>query len=826
MTKKDGPQRKIVAGMRTIGLGLPVEEVLHDLAVALEQARAAVLEAPPGAGKTTLVPLFLLEQMRQVSGKIIMLEPRRMAARAAASRMADLLGEKPGETVGYAMRFERRIGKATRIEVLTEGLFTRRLQQDPELRDVALVIFDEFHERSLDADLALTLCLDTKTAIRPDLMLLVMSATLESEALSDYLDEAPIVRSSGRSFPVETRYRPNGRETHLTDHVAMIVREALNDEHGSILAFLPGVGEIRRVAEQLTAPPGVEIFQLHGGLGRDQQLRAIAPSPEGRRKIVLTTNIAETSLTIDGVTVVVDAGLERRQVYSPRTGMSRLETVPISRASADQRRGRAGRTAPGICYRLWPEAEDRGRIPHQPPEIMEADLAPLALELVHWGVKDAGQLRWPTPPPHGAMRQAQETLRILGLFDGSGDLTDAGRRAASLPLHPRLAAMVLARPEATAVILAALMSGRDPWRHHAGCDIVHRIEEMRASPPGDILRIAKQLANHIGITDLHPVPANAGHCLAFAFPDRVAKRRHNDALRYQLANGRGACLARGDPLQGEDWLVIAEVDDRNADARIRLAAAIAGEDVEWLLADSVTTETVVEWQEREAKVVAVSRSRLGAITLREQPLKDVDPNKISSTLMDVMRKRGPNALPWTNASRQLIKRLELARRIEPELPDWSGDQIYSVIEPYLLGLRSLEEVGRLDLLAILKAALGYEQDKRLDTLAPETLQTPAGSRAKIDYLNEPPLVSGKLQAFFGLDKTPKILKGSLPLAIELLSPAGRPLQVTQDLEGFWKNGYYDVRKEMRGRYPKHPWPEDPLTAEATMKTRSHIFKTF
>ncbi|MEO1016892.1 MAG: ATP-dependent helicase HrpB [Pseudomonadota bacterium] len=799
--------------------GLPVETILPQLERALSAHGAAVLEAPPGAGKTTLVPLALLNAAWLAQTKIVMLEPRRVAARAAAWRMAELLDEPVGQTVGYAMRFERNLGPKTRIEVLTEGLFTRRLQQDPELADVGLVIFDEFHERSLDADLALTLCLDARASLRPDLRLLVMSATLPGNELAALLDNAPVVRSEGRSFPVRTFYRPNLRDIFPMAHVAAVVREALEQADGAILVFLPGVGEIRRLAGMLGPLPGVDILELHGSLDRERQLQAIAIGPAERRKIVLATNIAETSLTIEGVATVVDSGLERRVRYSPRTGMSRLVTGPISRASADQRRGRAGRTAPGICYRLWPEPEDRARVPFHPPEIMEADLAPLLLELMAWGVSDARSLNWPTPPPEGALAEARATLGRLGLLDAQGDLTDRGRRASVLPVHPRLAAMVLARPDATSLILAALLSGRDPWRDRLGSDLAARVEAYAREKPRDFSRIVRQLARAVNVKEFQPSLGTAGEALAFAFPDRLARRRGGDRQRYQLANGRGAVLAAGDVLAGADWLVIAELDDSGTDARIRLAATITGDAVLEIFADQIETQAITAWNDRTDRVEAVTRTSIGSLILRESDLETADPFAVHQALLDGLRKRGVDALPWTEAARQLRARVELARTVDKQLPEWDDDHIMGLIGPLLEGLRSLAELETIDLAEWLRSTLPFAVRRRLDSLTPAELTTPAGTRAVIDYLQDPPVLAAKLQAFFGWRTTPTILEGRLPLAIQLLSPAGRPLQVTQDLEGFWRNGYLEVRKEMRGRYPKHPWPEDPLAADATVRAK-------
>lgn len=813
--------------------GLPVEAVIPELRDALAAHKAAVLEASPGAGKTTLVPLRLLDAPWLAGRKILMLEPRRLATRAAAARMADLLGEAPGGTVGYAMRFERRIGRETRIEVVTEGLLTRRLQRDPALEDVGLVVFDEFHERSLDADLALALCLDVQASLRPDLRLLVMSATLDGAAIAAHLGGAPLVRSEGRMFPVHTEYLPGAVGDAVEIRVARAVDLALGASAGSILAFLPGVAEIRRTAALMTERlrvSGLHVHPLYGELPRAAQDAAIRPAPKGERKIVLATNVAETSLTIEGVEIVIDSGLERRPRFSPRTGMSRLVTLPISRASADQRRGRAGRLGPGLCFRLWPMEEDRGRLEHRPPEIEEADLASLVLELAAWGVADPASLRFPTRPPSGPYRQAQALLQDLEALDAAGMITPHGRAMAELPLHPRLAHMVLRGREhgmaGTAVTVAALLNGRDPDRERRDADLVRRVEAVLGASGAarEAEQVRRQLARHFGGPIGEPRLDEVGAVTALAYPDRIAQARSGAPGTFRLANGRGARVEPGDPLAREPWLAVAELDDAGSEARIRLAAPLSLPQIETLLGHRFEMREEVGFDAREGAIVARRTLRLGAIVLKEQPLATVDPELIVRGLCDAIRAAGSGVLPWTEAASQLRSRIAFLHRCDPAgWPDLGDEALLATLEewlgPFLAGYRRIAELAGLDLRQILLARLDHAQRQALDRLAPAWIDVPSGRAVAIDYIQDPPVMAVKLQEMFGLTAQPAVNAGRTPLVLQLLSPAGRPVAVTRDLAGFWMSGYSAVRKELRGRYPKHPWPEDPLTAVPTARTK-------
>jgi ATP-dependent helicase HrpB len=806
---------------------LPIEAALPALRQALIEHSSAVLEAPPGAGKTTLVPLHLLAEPWLDDRRILMLEPRRLAARAAAMRMAQLLGENVGGTVGYAMRFERRTSRSTRIEVVTEGLLTRYLQRDAALAAYGCVIFDEFHERSLDADLGLALCLDVQESLRPDLKLLVMSATLDGTAVAGVLGTAPVVRSEGRLFPVRTEHLGGDSAGPIELRIARAVDLALGASSGSILAFLPGAREIRRTASLLESrlgPAGPPAQPLYGDLSRVEQDAAIRP---GGRRIVLATNIAETSLTIEGVSVVIDGGLERRARFAPRTGMSRLVTVPISRASAEQRKGRAGRLGPGLCYRLWPIEEDRGRPAQRPAEIEEADLAPLALELAAWGVREPGALRLPTQPPAGTFAQARGLLQELGALDRNGSITAHGRAMAELPLHPRLAHMVL-RAQAhgmvgTAVAVAALLSGRDPDRDRSDSDLGRRLDLVRAGSEGaHVLRqLGRAMGSAIGASRAEEVGAVA----SLALPDRLAQSRPDRAGAFRLANGRGASLDPADPLAGEAWLAVADLEDSGAEARIRLAAALSFAQLEMLHGDRFSDDTEIRFDPREEAVIARRVIRLGALVIKEQPPLDADPASVAAVLAEAVRARGLDRLPWSDAARQLQARVALLRRADPQAwPDLSDAGLLAGLAdwlgPELFGLRRLSEVAGLDLHAILLRRLDHAQRQALERLAPAQLAVPTGRRHAVDYTADPPVLAVKLQELFGLAATPTVNGGRTPVTLRMLSPAQRPVAVTADLAGFWRTGYPAVRKELRGRYPKHPWPEDPLTVPPTHRARA------
>ena len=831
---------------------LPIEHVIPELRAALRERTSAVLQAPPGAGKTTRVPLALLDEPWLAGAKIVMLEPRRLAARAAAGFMARTRGEGVGETVGYRVRMDTRVGPRTRVEVVTEGVLARMLQSDPALEGVGLVIFDEFHERSLHADLGLALCLQSQGVLREDLRVLVMSATLDGQAVARLLGDAPLVTSEGRAFPVETRYLGRRAEVRPAAAAASATRRALDEEGGDVLVFLPGAGEIRQAEEILREgggpAGGVEIFPLHGTLPPEAQDRAIAPSPPGRRKVVLSTSIAETSLTIEGVRVVVDAGLSRVPRFSPRTGMTRLETTRVSRASADQRRGRAGRVGPGVCYRLWDEHD--ALLAHSAPEITEADLAPLALELAEWGVADPAELAWLDPPPAAAFSQARELLRELGALDGEGAITPHGRRMAGMALHPRLAHMALRAAEmghgALACELAALLSERDVLRSDAGApgdaDLRLRLEVMRDAEAGRVpafvrgmrvdregVRRALAEARHwrralrtgSGVID----PEAGGVVLALAYPDRIAQRRPGAAGRYLLRNGRGAALAHPQALGEAAYLVAAELGDAGRESRIFLAAPLNQADLEAHFGEQVETAEEVVWDADARTVRARRRERLGAIVLREAPLREPNPELVVAALLEGIGRAGLEVLPWSDGARRVRERIAFLHRLDPAgWPDVSDAALLGGLEewlgPYLHGARSGDALSRLDLAEILLNALPWDRRAALDEMAPTHLVVPSGSRIPIDY-SDPgsPVLAVRLQEMFGLAETPRVARGSVPLTLHLLSPAHRPVQVTRDLAGFWKGSYFDVRKDLRGRYPKHHWPEDPMQAAPTARAK-------
>ena len=838
---------------------LPIAEAIPALREALRGGRGCVLQAPPGAGKTTRVPLALLDEPWLTGLKLVMLEPRRLAARAAAAQMARLLGERVGETVGHRVRLDTRVGPRTRIEVVTEGVLGRMLQDDPALEQVGLVIFDEFHERSLHADVGLAMTLQARGVLRPDLRIVVMSATLDGDAVAALLGGAPIVRSEGRAFPVSTRYlapRPNQR---LEAHVASTVREVIRGEEGDVLVFLPGGAEIRRVSALLehdALPDGLRLFPLHGTLALEQQDAAIAPSPPGSRKVVLATSIAETSLTIEGVRVVIDSGVMRVPRFSPRSGMSRLETVRVSRAAADQRRGRAGRVGPGIAYRLWAQHEDAGLVPHASPEILETDLAPLALLLAAAGVSEPGELAWLDPPPAAAMAQARELLQQLDAIDGRSRITPHGRRMGELPMHPRLAHMLLSASAddlAVACDIAALLGERDVLRREGpvgDADLRLRLELLRdrsshrdighgLSVDGDALRRAReqsrewrallQRGGDARARPAGPAPADAiaraGALLARAYPDRVAQRRGADAPnRFLLRNGRGAALPSAQALTGESYLVVAELDDQRPEARIHLAAPLALDDIESAFASQIAREEVVAWDHATRSVQARRRDRLGALVLADAPLREVDPARVAAALVEGVRQLGIAALPWSEEAHRLRARMAFMALQESGWPDVADagllESLDAWLAPHLHGMRRLDDIARLDLAELMRGQLDWKQRAALDELAPTHIVVPSGSRIPLDYSDPAaPTLSVRLQEMFGCTDTPRVAGGRVPLTVHLLSPAHRPVQVTRDLAGFWRTTYFDVRKDLRGRYPKHHWPDDPLTAPPTNRAK-------
>jgi ATP-dependent helicase HrpB len=834
---------------------LPIEDALPELRAALAGAGAAVLQAPPGAGKTTRVPLALLGQPWLPDQRVVMLEPRRLAARAAAARMAHTLGERVGDTVGHRVRSDTRVGPRTRVEVVTEGVLTRMLQHDAALEGVGLLIFDEFHERSLHADLGLALALQSRAVLREDLRILVMSATLDGGPVAALLGGAPVVTSQGRSWPVDTRYLDRPVEGRLAPAVASAVRRALDEQAGGdVLVFLPGAGEIRQVEAMLldgALPGGTWVAPLYGSLPPEAQDRAIAPSAPGRRKVVLATSIAETSLTIEGVRVVVDCGWMRVPRFSPRTGMTRLETVRVSRASADQRRGRAGRLGPGVCYRLWPEHLHAGRPAHGRPEILDADLAPLALELSAWGVADPAELAWLDLPPAAAFSQARELLRELEALDAAGAITPHGRRMAGLALHPRLAHMLLraaaAGHGATACDLAALLSERDVLRTDTGTsegDVRIRLHLLRdagrgRNPPGFVRghRVdregvrraateAARLRRHLRLSaDARGDEAAAGLVLAFAYPDRIAQRRPGGGGRFLLRSGRGAAFAGPDALASEPYLVVPELDGQGRESRVYLAAPVSVDDLREHFGGQTRTADEVAWDAGARAVRARRRERLGALVLRESAVRDPDPDAVAAALLEGIRSEGLAALPWTDGARRTRERIAFLHHVDPAgWPDVSDPALEDAMDewlaPHLHGLRTAEDLRALDLASALLALLPWDRRAALDELAPTHVAVPSGSRIAIDYSDPAaPVLAVRLQEMFGLSDTPRVARGAVPLTLHLLSPAHRPVQVTRDLAGFWRGSYFEVRKDLRGRYPRHPWPDDPLTAPPTRRAK-------
>ncbi|MDZ7826916.1 MAG: ATP-dependent helicase HrpB [Gammaproteobacteria bacterium] len=830
--------------------GLPVLDSLPALRAALAEDRDAVLQAPPGAGKSTVVPLALLGEPWAAGRRILMLEPRRIAARSVAHRMAELLGEPVGRSIGYRIRLETRVSAETRIEVVTEGVLTRMLQADPALADVALVIFDEFHERSLDADLALALTLAGRDLFREDdpLRVLVMSATLDVESVADLLGGAPVIRSEGRQYPVEIRHgaatKPRER---IDERVVPAVVDALRAHpDSSLLVFLPGQGEIRRIATALEGRTGdAEVRPLYGALDLDAQRRAIAPA-EGR-KLVLATNIAETSLTIEGVDVVIDAGLARQSSFDPRTGMSRLELRRIARDAAEQRAGRAGRLRPGVCYRLWSAQQHEQLAPRTEPEIRSADLAGLALQLLAWGVADPAELAWLDPPPSGAWQQALDLLETLGAVRRDTAvpvLTADGETMAGLGTHPRIARLLLegARcgvPE-RACRIAALLEERDPFGR-GEADLEHRLAVLDGSVEGPrqargwmrrVLEVAKQYRSRLERTGLQARTAQivpAGQLLACAYPDRVARRRRSGG--YQLAGGRSASLQGVQTLGKADWLAVAEVGGtagRQGDL-IGLAAGLDPALFEGPLAHLVTERTVTEWERGGDRFVAERQRRIGALVLKREPIDPLPEGLRERALLDAVAERGLDLLAWNAAARSLRDRIALLRAIFPDdgWPDLSDETLLASrddwLAPWLAGVRRLGDLKKIDLAGCFRAMLDWPRREALDRLAPTHIEVPSGSRIAVNYSGcapeHPPVLAVKLQEMFGCRTTPTIAEGRVPLMLHLLSPAGRPLQVTRDLETFWRNGYPEVRKEMRGRYPKHPWPEDPLVASPSRHTK-------
>ena len=820
---------------------LPVDAVLGELRAALASQGRAVLQAPPGAGKTTRVPLDLLEH--DLTGRLVLLEPRRVAARAAAGRLASQLGEPVGERIGLTTRDERRVSARTRVEVVTEGVLLRRLQRDPELPGVGLVFFDEFHERSLEADLSLALVLEVRRALREDLRVLVASATLDVDRVARLLERAPVVTAEGRSHPVEIEHRRRPEPGELVAAVAGAVRDVTHEDHGDVLVFLPGAAEIRRVAadlERVPPPDDPLVLPLHGGLPPGEQDRALQPAPGGRRKVVLATDLAETSLTIEGVRTVVDAGLAREPRFDAARGMSGLVTVAASRASAAQRAGRAGRTGPGRCVRLWPASEHPGRDAAARPSILTDDLAPAALEIAAWGA-EVDELALLDPPSTDSWQRARQTLRELGALDDDGRITRHGRRLAELPLHPRLGHLLLEGAAhghgRLAAEVAALLADRDvlATTPQAPCaDLTVRLGCLRGQrpPAGTTLRTAalrrarreaRRLRRHVddggdpsgGPID-EDVAATVGWLVALGWPDRVAVRRPTRRGAFLMAGGRGATVAEADLLADEPWLAVAALDRGQREARVHLAAPLTPERLRAAAGDRIEVADEVGW--RDGDVVARREQRLGALVLDAQPLPAPEPQQLLDALLDGLAREGLELLAWRAADRQLQARILLLREhLGTAWPDVSDvalrDRAAEILGPFLLGARRRADLAAVDVGAVLRSRLAPGRERDLDRLAPTHLEVPSGSRIRLDYTDGgQPVLAVRVQEVLGATSHPTVLEGRVPVLVHLLSPARRPVQVTDDLPGFWDRAYPRVRAELRGRYPKHAWPEDPRDA--------------
>ncbi|MDP1745379.1 MAG: ATP-dependent helicase HrpB [Bacteroidota bacterium] len=821
---------------------LPILEIIPDIKKNLVLHNTIILQAPPGAGKSTILPLQLLDEPWLKGKKILMLEPRRLAARAVANRMSSLINEQVGTTVGYRVRFDNKVSKQTRIEVLTEGILTRMLQHDNTLEDVGLVIFDEFHERSLHADLALALCREMQQVIREDLRILIMSATLDGEKLSSLLGNAPVLTSAGRQYPIELFYLPqeNISSSSLNPNVsipmqtARAVRKALAEHEGDILVFLPGAGEIQRTQELLEQElSGISIQPLFGDLPLHKQQEAILPHPQGKRKVVLSTSIAETSLTIEGIKIVIDSGYCRAPRFDPKTGLTRLDTIRVTQDMATQRAGRAGRTSSGICYRLWNQASHQHLLQHRNPEILEADLAPTIIELAQWGIQDLNTLAWLSPPPPSAVSQAQRILEELGALNAS-KITKRGKEMLRLPTHPRIAHLLLEGQEygliALATDVAAILEERDPLQKEAGANLTLRIEALRkwrnkeyVSADKNVLerieRLAAQWRKHFSVSqdNTAPVDQEVGKLLAAAYPERIAKQREQ-SHRYRLSNGKIVKLNEHDPLSHETYLAVAHLDAGTAEGRIYLAAPLSPDDILHL----ATEKKVITWDVQNGILVARNEKRIGDIILESKPLKIIPEEERIKILCDVVRKEGLTILNQTEQVFDWKARLSSIKAWRPDedWPDVSDENLLNTLEewlaPYIIAIKKREEFLKLDLYMILSGLLSYQQTQQLETIAPSKIKVPSGSMISLAYQADgtSPVLAVRLQEMFGLLDTPTVNEGRIKVILHFLSPGYKPVQITQDLKSFWKNAYPEVRKELRIQYKRHHWPEDPWTAEA------------
>ena len=831
----------------------PVHEVIGQLTKTLKQQPIVILQAPPGAGKSTVLPLLLLDEPWLNRKKIVMLEPRRLAARSVALRMAKILGEEIGNTVGYRVRFENAVGKSTRCEVVTEGILTRMMQSDNTLEGVGLVIFDEFHERSLQADLALALCLQVQQVLRSDLRILIMSATLDGDKLSAQLNQAPVITTAGKQFPVALRYIQPEKDAYVSVSTARVIRKAIREQDGDILSFLPGTGDIHRVQELLEAENlGVNIYPLYGDLPFQKQQEAILPNSEGIRKVVLATSIAETSLTIEGITTVVDCGQSRVPRFDPKSGLTRLETIRVTKDAADQRAGRAGRLGPGICYRLWSEATHHTLQPMRQPEILEADLAPLLLDLANWGIEDTKDLSWITPPPAGAVSQAKEILRQLGALH-ENKITPRGKEMLRLPTHPRIAHMLLEASAfdlfqrnqqnsnsflALATDIAATLEERDPLNKNTGADLSLRIETIRKWRSGErvsadrnILERIERLAAswrkifRINQDNTIPVDSDVGKLLAEAYPERIARQLDKLGTRYKLVYGRVAKLPDHDALMRNSWLAIAQVDSGSGEGKIFLAAPLIESD---LIHRAEDKESVL-W-DNEKGIVATSEKRIGNVVLFSKPLSNVSNEVRIDILVKAFQSEGLKLLSWTDGHREWQARVISLRawRLEESWPDVSDENLIRTaaawLTPFLNAVYKPSDFQRLDVNQLISTLLPWELNNRLDQLAPARLLVPSGSMIKINYSinGDTPTLEVRLQEMFGLMETPTVNGGRMKVMLHLLSPGYKPVQVTQDLKSFWQTAYHEVRKELRMRYPRHSWPEDPWTAEAVRGAKRRV----
>lgn len=810
----------------------PVQEILPELKEKLAANNRLILQAPPGAGKSTIVPLALMDELWLQGKKIIMLEPRRLAARSVAMRMAFLLEEEIGKRVGYRVRFENKVSNQTRVEVVTEGILTRLIQRDNALEDVGLLIFDEFHERSLQADLALALCLQSQHILRDDLRILIMSATLDEKALSEKL-KAQVVSSQGKQYPVEVRYLGDLKDVHVSVFIAKAIKKALAEEEGDVLAFLPGTGEIRRTDELLEQEnlPAI-LFPLYGDLPFAKQQEAILPDKQGRRKVVLATSIAETSLTIEGIRVVIDSGLSRVPKFDPRSGLTRLETVRVTQDAADQRTGRAGRLAPGVCYRLWSEATQRNLQPSRKPEVLEADLSSLVLELAAWGINDVNSLTWIAAPPAGAVSQAKELLTSLGALE-DGRVTKHGKAMAELPTHPRIAHMLVSHTQSSALAadVAALLEERDPLNTSGSADLTLRLESLRkwrnkeyVQADRNVLERIERLAQSwrkvfsVSIENDMVSDYEVGKLLALAYPDRIAKRLEKHNERYKLMNGRVARLPSHDPLMHAEWLVVAQLDAGSGEGKIFMAAPVHEED----LIPQASAVQQVRWNAERGVVEGVKELKIGNLVLAQKKLTVIPDDQRIHVLCTVIQEIGIAILGFSEAVRELQARVGSLKswRSKEDWPDLSDDylvqHVHDWLPPFLQHVNSLNELQKLDWYSILMTLIPWDLQRRLDELAPVRLEVPSGSMIKIQYATDgsSPVMEVRLQECFGLLETPTVNEGRVKMLMHLLSPGFKPVQVTQDLKSFWSTTYHEVKKELKRRYPKHAWPDDPFTAKA------------